>query len=163
MNSGIYEEKRKFNAIDALIILLLVIMILVVIFRTQIISLFNEDGTRKNVEITFVCESISNEIANNNSITDGSQITWLEADEYLGTLNLISGFEQADEYYYENNVLRVKKSTEFKTFSGKINGTAISNNGCYIGGTDFLTAGMTVTLTNGKSQFTVLITDVNFI
>ena len=161
MTSNIYDEKKKFNIIDALIIFLIIALILVVIFRAQLISLFNDAGNRSTVEITFVCEEISAELLN--SIALGDTITWLEADVGLGTLNGKDNEKNAIEYYYdENNDLRIKEINGKKSYEGKLNGTAINNNGCYIDGTDFLASGMTITLTNGKVQFAALITSVVF-
>ena len=161
MTNNFYDEKKKFNIIDALIIFLIIALILVVIFRAQLISLFNDAGKRSNIEITFVCEEISTELLN--SIALGNSFTWLEADVGIGTLNVRENEKNAIEYYYdENNNLRIKEINGKKSFTGKLNGTAINNNGCYIDGTDFLASGMTITITNGKVQFEALITSVVF-
>ncbi len=161
MTSNIYDEKKKFNIIDALIIFLIIALILVVIFRAQLISLFNDAGKRTNVEISFVCEEIPSELLS--SIALGNTFTWLEADAELGTLNKAENQKAAIEYYYDdNNALRFKEIIGKKSFDGKINGTAINNKGCHIDGTDFLASGMTITLTNGKVQFEALITSVVF-
>ena len=162
MNSQLYEERKRFNVIDALIILLLIVMVLVVVFRAQLISLFNDTGTKRNVEITFVCESIDKEIYDR-SVLNGERLSWVEPNVSLGVFTLEGEKAAADVYYYNNaGELCVKKSDTDYTFSGKIAGTAIDNKGCYINGTDFLASGMTVTLTNGKAQFTAIITGVTF-
>lgn len=161
MNNNIYGEKKKFNVVDALIIVLFVIMLLVVIFRAQLISLFNDNGKRASVEISFECEAIDNEIAS--SVTDQSILQWVEADTTLGTLTITSAPTAAQILYYnDDGELCVRTSETQQAFSGTIRGTAINNNGCYIDGTDFLASGMTITVTNGKAQFTVLITSVTF-
>lgn len=161
MNANIYEEKKKFNVIDALIVFLLLALIIVVIFRAQLISLFNDTGKRNDVEITFVCEAIPNEILP--SITSGSQLRWIEADATVGTLTIEGAPSSALEYYRDDsNTLRVRELAGNSAFKGKINGNAISSNGCYINGTDFLASGMTITLSNGKAQFVALITSVEF-
>ena len=161
MNTGIYEEKRKFNVIDFFIILLLVILVLVVVFHSQLISLFMDTGTRADVQIEFVCESIPNDIVD--SINTSNNITWVEPNVHVGTLTLSGQPTKANVLYYnEANKLCIRESDTDSTFSGVIRGSAISDNGCYINGTDFLAAGMTVTLTNGQVQFTALITKVSF-
>ncbi len=161
MNNNIYGEKKKFNVVDALIIVLFAIMLLVIIFRAQLISLFNNNGKRTAVEISFECEAVDNEIAN--SITDQSTLYWVETDDILGTLNItVSPAASQILYYNEDGELCTRKSETTQAFSGVIKGTAINNNGCYIDGTDFLASGMTITITNGKAQFTALITSVTF-
>lgn len=161
MNSNIYGEKKKFNVVDALIIVLFAIMLLVVIFRAQLISLFNDNGKRASVEISFECEAIDNEMVA--SVTNQSTLQWVEADTTLGTLTLTSSPSAAQILYYDDDgELCVRKSENKQTFSGTIQGTAVNNNGCYIDGTDFLASGMTITVTNGKVQFTALITSVTF-
>ena len=161
MNSNIYSEKKKFNVVDALIIVLLIIMVLVVIFRAQLISLFNDNGTKTDVKISFICESIDAQIAQ--SVTDQSKLTWVESGATLGTLTLDGEPSNAQVLYYDNDgILCVREDTNNKTFTGQIRGTAIDNNGCYIDGSDFLASGMTITVTNGKVQFTALITSVEF-
>ena len=161
MNSNIYEEKKKFNIIDALIIVIVLLMVFAVIFRSQIISLFSDTGTKSECEIAFVCEEIPNELVG--MVTDGSTATWLEANAELGRLTQLSAPVEADVYETFGDQLVLKKSSVAKKFSGKIVGTAVSNNGCYINGTDFLAAGMTVTVSTGTVQFEALITDVTFI
>ena len=71
--------------------------------------------------------------------------------------------EPTKAYVDSGNGLVVVRSNKTMSFSGMITSSAISNNGCYIKGTEFLAAGMTVTLTTGTVQFTALITDVVFI
>lgn len=162
MNKSFYEEKKRFNAIDAFIVLILLVMIAVLIFRSQIIALFNDTGTQKDCEIYFTCESIPMDIYP--QITSGSAVTWLESDASLGRLTMISQEpEKAKIYEQTENGLIYRESFTDYEFKGKINGTAISNHGCYIDGTDFLAAGMTITIVAGHVQFTALITAVNFI
>ncbi|MBR2474442.1 MAG: DUF4330 family protein [Clostridia bacterium] len=161
MNSNIYEEKKRFNIIDALIILVVLLMILAVIFRSQIISLFSDASTKSDCEIYFTCEQIPNDLTS--LITDGATVTWIEADAELGRLTRLTDPVPSDIYEKSDDALILKKSNDTKKFTGKISGSAISNNGCYIDGTDFIAAGMTITVTTGTVQFEALVTDVVFI
>ncbi len=160
MNSNVYEERKKFNIIDALIILLIVVMMLVIIFRAQLIALFNDSGTKKEVVISFVCESIPQETMT--SVTNNSTLIWVEPNVSLGKLTITSPVENAKVFYYEGGELFARISETEKSFKGTIHGTAVSDNGCYIDGSDFIAAGMTVLVTNGQAQFNILITDVTF-
>ena len=124
MKTNIYEEKKKFNIIDALIIFLIIALILVVIFRAQLISLFNDTGKRSDVEISFVCEEIPTELLP--SLFASSTVSWLEADVTMGTLTITEEAEKAIEYYYdEDNNLCIRELQDKSRFKGKINNLII--------------------------------------
>ena len=161
-NNSVYEdEKRNFNGLDIMIIIIAVLMVFVVIFRTQIISIFSDAATKTDCEIYFTCEAVPNELAP--SITDGSPITWLDAEAELGRMTKTTALEPSKSYIESGNDLIIVRSDKTMRFSGMINSSAIKNNGCYIDGTQFLAAGMTITMTTGTVQFQALITDVVFI
>ena len=158
MNSNIYEEKKKFNIIDALIIIIVLLMVFAVIFRSQIISLFSDTGTKTECEIYFICEEIPNDLVG--MVTNGAAVTWIEADAEMGRITEITEPVKSDVYETYEGKLILKKSDTTMKFTGKISGSAISNNGCYINGTDFLAAGMNITISTGTVQFEALVTDV---
>ena len=161
-SNNYYEgEKRKFNAIDIMLILIAVLVTLMIIFRSQLISFFSGTATKTDCEIYFTCESISNELSS--EITDGANITWLESKAHLGRFSFTTAIEPTKTIEKSGDNLVVLRSDTTSSFSGVIAGSAISNNGCYIDGADFLAAGMTITMTTGTVQFTALITDVVFL
>lgn len=160
MNRNMYEEKKHFNAIDALIVLAAIVMVVLIIFRSQIIAFFNDTGNKSECEISFVCESLPNDITA--QVQNGATVTWIDTDISLGRLEITSPAEAADVFYTENNELHVKKSTTDSKFTGIITTVAISNNGCYVNGSDFIATGMTVLLSTDLVQFSALITDIKF-
>ena len=161
-NTNIFEdEKKRFNALDALIVLIAILLVLVVVFRTQIVSFFSNTSTKMECDIYFTCEEIPNELTS--AVADGASVTWVDADVKLGRLTRTSDFTESVKYEKNGDTLYLTTNSSYKSFTGKINGIAIKSNGCYIEGTDFISAGMTVTLTTGLVQFKALITDVVFI
>ena len=162
MNSNnIYQEKKRFTAIDVLIIFSVLLLIATLIFRSQLISLFNDSSKRIDCEIYIVCENVSNEITP--QIKDGSDVYWVESKVPVGKMTLTSQFSPAAVYTNENGNLYVEYSDSASTFSGKIDAAAVSNSGCYLNGTDFIAPGMNLTFSTEYVQFTALITDIKFI
>ena len=51
-NNSFYEdEKKSFNGLDIMILIIAVLMVLVVIFRTNILSFFSDTATQTDCEI----------------------------------------------------------------------------------------------------------------
>lgn len=160
MNNNIYREKKRFNVIDAMIILLAVIMLFVLIFRARIISLFTGTGAEKDCTVSFICTSIPNDLSG--LVQNGDTLVWLEAESELGKLTKTAEPTASDIYYEDNGELYWKQSQTTMKFSGTIDCAAVYNQGCYIDGTDFLAAGMVITVSTGTVQFEVLITNIVF-
>ena len=59
MNNN-YENKKRFNIVDAMIILGILVIASSIIFRTQIIMFFSSDTTKNEYYITFEAENIDN-------------------------------------------------------------------------------------------------------
>ena len=160
MNNNIYEEKKRFNALDVLIVLALIILIVVIIFRAQIISLFTDTKNNEACEIVFVCESVSNDVYQN--IKDQSSLIWITADAQLGTMSIDQGSEDKARVYEKNEdgKWEMELSEVNTRFTGKIAATLASDNGYYVGGTHFIAPGMTITVSTELAQFNILITDI---
>ena len=160
MNNNIYEEKKRFNALDVLIIIALLILVVVIIFRAQIISLFTDSGSKETCEISFVCESVSNDVYE--SIKSDSDVIWLSADKQLGTMIIDQGSTEKARIYDkdEKGKWSLTLSDENTRFTGKISATLITDNGYYVDGTSFIAPGMTITISTELAQFDILITDI---
>lgn len=160
MNNNTYQEKKHFNAIDVLIILGVLLIILGIIFRSNIITLFRDNAQRSECTISFISENVPNNVAA--LLGNGNTLTWVEHDIPLGTLETVSSSHAV--IYIENGdgTYHTAPSASESTVVGVIKTTALSDNGCYINGTDFIAAGMTVVIATQNAQFTAVITSVSF-
>lgn len=154
-----YENKKRFNIVDAIIILGVLVIAASIIFRTQIIMFFSSDTTKSEYTISFDAESIDNDLVS--LIKTGAEVAWIENGISIGTLKNVSSPIVSKIYTTdENGVISVTESETHRKLTGKLTVDAISNNGCYIEGTHFIAAGMTVTLATKDVQFTAVITSV---
>lgn len=159
--STTYEEKRKFNIVDVLIILAILLIAASVIFRSHIINFFNTEITRQECSIYFEAEYVDN--ASASVLSTDTPLLWIEKNVEFGTI--ISIFDvQASEMISEdeNGNLILTKSDTHSRVTGKINITAVSNNGCYIDGIHFICAGQSLTLSTRSTQFSATITSIMF-
>jgi len=159
MNSNNYEEKKRFNIIDTIIILGVLIIALSIIFRTQIITFFSTETSYDEYTISFEIELINNE--NVEMIKSNDSVTWIENDVSFGTIKQLSAPKKASIYETDpDGNITVSESNTHSTLTGTIKLDAISNSGCYVDGMYFVGAGMTVTLATKNVQFTAVITSV---
>lgn len=163
MNSNLYEEKKRINAVDVLIVITVILMILVIIFRAQILSLFTSSGTKESCHITFVCENVSKEVYENN-IKDSNQtkLNWINADTKLGNMTIYPESVSQARIYEKtpSGDWTYQLSDTAVRFSGSITTTLTSNNGYYVGGADFIAPGMTITVATEHAQFEILILNI---
>lgn len=170
MPNSVYEEKKRFNIIDVMIIIAALLIIVGIIFRAQIIDVFNSGGKHTTFTVTFEADNVPNALAD--KISDGESVTWLEKTLPLGTL---SGIEKtAATVYVPNTVTNINPlmpdykdgtysavaSTELTKINGTFTAQGTSKDGCYINGTDFLASGMTVTLVTATTEIQVIITSI---
>ena len=166
MNSNLYEEKKRFNAVDVLIVFTVILLILVIIFRTQILSLFTSSGTKESCHITFVCENVSKEVYENNiKDIDQANLNWINAEAKLGSMTINRESVSAARIYEKSpsGDWRYTLSDTNVRFSGSISTTLTSNNGYYVGGTDFIAPGMTITVATTNAQFDILILNITHV
>ena len=160
MNGNIYTDKKRFNAIDVLILLGILLIILGIVFRSTIISIFNDNSNQSPCTITFEAERVPNEVVD--LLKEDSSLTWIDKDVSLGTLK---NYEVLSSIIYvpksDGSYEKVTSQTE-KRVTGTISTTALNDNGCYIKGTDFLAAGMTVTISTETAVFSAIITSITF-
>ena len=174
MQNGIYEEKKHFNVIDVMIIICVLLITLGIIFRAQIIESFNSGGKQTTFTVTFEAENV--DVSLSELITDGLSVTWIEKELRLGTLSGIT--KEASVIYVPNVVVDASilpgedssykdgtynkvTSNDLVDIKGTFTAQGNSSNGCYINGTDFLAAGMTVTLSTPTAQITAVITSIS--
>ena len=171
MPNNVYEEKKRFNAIDVMIIISALLIIVGIIFRAQIIDIFNSSGKQTTFTVTFEAEAVPSTLTE--KIVSGDPVTWLEKSASLGNLSDIK--KDAAVIYVPNTVIdpavndgapyrdgtfSAVTSTELSRITGSFTAKGNSNDGCYVNGTDFLAAGMTVTLLTPSAEFSVIITSI---
>ena len=155
-----YEEKKRFNIVDAIIILGVLVIAASIIFRAQIITFFSSDTTKDEYTIRFEADYIDNSLLP--FITSGNLVTWIDNDVSLGMIDRISSSEKAKIYESDaSGKLTVYESETHSKIVGEITVEAISNSGCYIDGIHLIAAGMNVTLSTKNIQFNAVITSVN--
>lgn len=155
-----FEEKKRFNIVDAIIILGVLVIAASIIFRAQIITFFSSDTTKDEYTIRFEAEYVDNAFIP--LITGGNLVTWIDKDVSFGIIERISSSEKAKIYESDaNGKLTIFESDTHSKIVGEITVEAISNNGCYIDGIHLIAAGMNVTLSTKNIQFNAVITSVN--
>ena len=163
MKSNLYEEKKHFNGIDVLIVVLLILITAVIIFRSQLLSLFTSSGQKETCEITFVCESIQKDVFEANVKQSAKNtLTWTDAEDKLGKMTILNE-SIANARIYEkqpDGSLNVTLSETDVRFSGTVKTTLISNNGYYLGGTNFIAPGMRITVATELAEFEILIVNI---
>lgn len=171
MPNSVYEEKKHFNVIDVMIIICALLITVGIIFRAQIIDVFNSSGKHTTFTVTFEAENVPANISER--ILDGGEVTWLEKSLQLGTLsglnkeaaviyvpNTVNSPSLLGGASYKDGTFSKVPSSELFKITGSFTAQGNTNNGCYINGTDFLAAGMTVTLATSTAEFEVIITSI---
>lgn len=159
MQNNVYEEKRHFNIIDFMIIIGAILVIVGIIFRAQIIDFFNASGKQTTYTVTFEADEVPLGIAD--TVANGSSVIWLEKSIQLGTLSNMTKAPATVYLPESDGTFKAVSSSDLVKITGSFTALGKSNNGCYINGTDFLAAGMTVTLATPTSQIEVIITSIN--
>ncbi len=171
MPNSVYEEKKHFNIIDVMIIICALLITAGIIFRAQIIDVFNSSGKQTTFTVTFEAENVPAALSEN--FSDGNTVTWTQKSLQLGALSGLN--KEAAVIYVPNTVTppssnggasykdgtysKVTSSDLFK-ITGSFTAQGNSNNGCYINGTHFLAAGMTITLATSTAEMQVVITSI---
>lgn len=152
------NERKRFNAIDVLIILCVALIVLSVVFRGHIINFFSDQENLTEYTVEFISEPTKNEVAA--AIVNGASLTWTEYDCLLGSITELSTEKASIHSLDSSGVLHTSLSETESTVNGKIKVFAANNAGCYVSGSHFLAAGMQITLKTDKAQFTVTVTSV---
>jgi hypothetical protein len=163
MNGNLYEEKKRFNTLDIVIIITAILLILLVIFRSQILSLFTSSGTNESCQVSFVCESVPKEVFDSSiKNSTNNTLTWLSSESKLGKMTIDqSSIDSARIYEKTSNGKWTYKLSETDVkFNGTVKLTLLSNNGYYVNNKLFIAPGMTITVSTELAQFDILITDI---
>ncbi len=168
MQNSVYEEKKHFNIIDVMIIIGILLIVIGIIFRAQIIGIFIDNGKQTSYTVSFEADSVPNNVAE--KILEQNKVTWVEKSASLGNIfeiekkpaiiyvpNIVGSVLN---HPYKDGTYSKIESDDYKTITGKFTAQGNSNDGCYINGTQFLAAGMTITLATSTTEFEVIITSI---
>lgn len=154
------EEKKHFNIIDVLIIIGILLIILALIFRAQIIAVFDDRGKSTECRITVIADEVPTNSAT--SLRIGDKITWLDRSASLGTIETVN-INRSTVYVPnpDGSYTPVVSDSLYQVTCTLVT-TCLADNGCYIDGKYFIAKGMSLLLSNETSQFTVTVVSVEY-
>ena len=153
------KGKKRFNIVDCVILLCVILIIVAVVFRAQIIDYIARGENLSEYTVVFESDPIGNSYAS--YITAGKQIEWVETNSVIGEIKNIESVTPADVYTVRSDgTLMVTPSDSESVVRGTLTVRASDKDGCFISGTDFVGAGMKMTLRSNNALFTVTVISV---
>ena len=153
------KEKKKVNFIDITIVLCVVLIILAVVFRAQITEYISGGTNLTSYSVEFESEPLGNGYAE--YIKQGDTVEWVEKGMEIGTVNTIDPAVPSNVYTVgSDGKLIITPSDTTSTVRGVLSVQALENEGCFISGTEFIGAGMKMTLRTGTVTFNVTVLSV---
>lgn len=154
------EEKKRFNVIDVLIIIGILLIVLALIFRAQIINVFNDKGSRTECRITVIADELTTDTAT--SVKAGDQMTWLDRDVSIGTVESVNTTPSTVYIPNPDGSYSPVVSDTLTQLTCTVITSCLSDNGCYIDGKYFVAKGMTMLLSTTTAQFKVTVIAVEY-
>lgn len=153
------KEKKKVNFIDVIILLCVAVIAFSAFFRGQIINYLAEGKNLSGYSLAFVSDPIENGYIS--YIKSGNTVEWVEKSMVLGTVGALNAPTPASIYNVNSKgELMITPSDTASTVSGTVSLLAADNNGCFLSGTEFIGAGMKLTVRTGNAVFTVTVLSV---
>ena len=153
------KEKKRVNFIDITIVLCVVLIILAVVFRAQITEYISKGTNLTSYSVEFESEPLGNGYVS--YISAGDPVEWVEKDMEIGTVGSISETVPSAVYTVgSDGKLIITESDTTSTVRGVLSVRALENDGCFISGTEFIGAGMKMTLRAGNVVFDVTVLSV---
>lgn len=153
------RNRKRFNVIDLLIVLLVLGAIAALIIRSNIYESLVFDNQRDKVEISFVASGISPEIAN--AVSDGEEYYIDKTDLSIGRLK---SHQISDaKIIYSNdlgNPVVGSDKTKRDIYGVLDAGGVMSDEGFMLDGLNFICAGKSLTISSLNGQFSVVITEI---
>ena len=153
------KETKKFQLIDFLIILCTLLIAAVGIFRGAITGYI---ATGKNLT-QYIVAFESDEIPNSyiGLIKSGEEIEWVEKGIMIGSINAVNPSKPSEKISVATDgTLKTTVSDTSSTVSGTLEISAADMDGCFVSGTEFIGAGMKMTLKTESTVFTVTVLSV---
>jgi len=153
------KEKKKINFIDIIILLCIAIIAFSGIFRAQILQHIAEGKNLSTYSVSFQSDPIENRYVT--YLKTGSTVEWVEKEMLIGTIGALNDPIPSNIYTVgSNGVLTLTPSDTASTVSGTLTVLAADKDGCFISGTEFIGAGMKMTIRSGNALFTVTVLSV---
>ena len=153
------KGKKRFNIVDCVILLCVILIIVAVVFRAQIIDYIARGENLSEYTVVFESDPVGNSYAS--YITAGKQIEWVETGSIIGEIKTVESATPADVYTIRSDgKLMVTPSDSETVVRGTLTVRASDRDGCFISGTDFVGAGMKMTLRSNSAVFTVTVISV---
>ena len=153
------KEKKRVNFIDITIVLCLILIILAVVFRAQITEYISGGTNLTSYSVEFESEPLRNGYVN--YIGVGDAVEWVEKDMEIGSVDAINESVPTPIYTVgSDGKLIITESDTTTTVRGVLSVRALDNDGCFISGTEFIGAGMKMTLRAGNVVFEVTVLSV---
>ena len=153
------KEKRKVNFIDIIILICVAVIAASAFFRTQIINYIAEGKNLSSYSVAFESDPTENGYVS--YMKTGNTVEWVEKGMEIGTVGALNTPKPSTVYTLNSNgVLISTPSDTTSVVSGTISILAADNDGCFVSGTEFIGAGMKMTLRTGNAVFTVTVLSV---
>ena len=153
------REKKKINFIDVVILICVALIILVAVFRGQITEYISGGKNLTSYSIAFESDPIGNSYVG--YISTGNTVEWMEKGMEIGSIGSLETPIPSSVYTLgHDGKLIISESDSSKTVRGTLTVHALDNNGCFVSGTDFIGAGMKMTLKSNNAVFTVTVLSV---
>ena len=153
------RESKKFHLVDFLIILCTALIIAVWVFRGAITGYIATGKNLTQYTVAFESDDIPNSYVG--LIKSGEEIEWVEKELMIGSINAVNPAKPSENLTVNNEgTLTATVSDTSSTVSGTLSIEAADMDGCFVSGTDFIGAGMKMTLKTGSAVFTVTVLSV---
>ena len=153
------KEKKKFNVVDGIIIACVLLIVAAVVFRARIVEFIASGQNLSEYTIAFESEPVGNSYAG--YITPGKSIEWVEKNDVIGTIASIESTKPAEMYTVcSDGKLLITESDSEYVIHGTLSVKAADKDGCFVSGTEFVGAGMEMTLRSNNTVFTVTVLSV---
>lgn len=153
------KEKKKINFIDIILLLCVALIAFSAFFRSQIIDYIAKGKNLSTYSVAFESDPIENGYVS--YLKTGNTVEWVEKGMNIGTVGALNSAVPSTVYTLNGEgVLMSTPSDTTSTVSGTLSVLAADNDGCFVSGTEFIGAGMKMTIRTGNAIFTVTVLSV---
>ena len=137
-------KTKKLNVIDIMILVCVALIVLATVFRTQVIGFLADKENLSEFTLTFETEPIPSGYSGY-ILPSATPVEWAEVGKEIGTINSVEVSDAPVHTIGSDGKLIVSKGDD-KVLRGTMIVRAVSRDGCFISGTEFIGAGMEITL-----------------
>lgn len=153
------KETKKFQLIDLLIIVCVLLISAVGILRGAITGYIASGKNLTQYIVAFESDDIANSYIG--LIKSGETVEWVEKGLMLGSVNAVNPAKPSQIVTVTTDgTIATATSDTTSTVSGTLSVSATDMDGCFVSGTEFIGAGMKMTLKTSSAVFTVTVLSV---